>query len=952
MSEENINDKPKVTLIKHPTESTAKTAPLTSVAASNDATPKKKVVVVKKKEATVKSTVVSATAVKTAEPVKKVVPTAIKPKTVKPAATKKDSSSVVEPKAKSENANSEQPKKEAKVAPKKEDVKSESKPAASTKPTEATKSDAVSRRNYADNISQSNTYDKKRLESQKSRPQPAPRTGAHFVVKGNGDSRENNNQGYRTDRPGFNNRAGGQARSGGYQGGQGGYQGRTGGYQGGQGGQGGYQGRTGGYQGGQGGQGGYQGRSGGYQGGQGRPGGFQGGQGRPGGYQGGQGRPGGYQGGPGRPGGYQGGPGRPGGFQSGPAPDALRDEGQKHRNKRMFKGKTKEDIQKEQEELAFQQDKKKNFTKLTPVPKEVDILDVVSVSELARKMNLKAADLIGKLFSMGVMATINQQIDADTATILASEYDCKVNLVSLYDETIIETEKDEDSDLQHRPPIITVMGHVDHGKTKLLDSIRKANVVAGEAGGITQHIGAYKVNRRGHDLVFLDTPGHSAFSLMRARGAQVTDIVVLVVAANDGVMPQTVEAIHHAQEAKVPIIVAVNKCDLFDANPDRVKQQLSEYGLLSEDWGGTTLYCHISALKNEGIDELLDSILLQAEMMELTANYNTRAEGKVIESRVEQGRGIVSSVVIQRGTLKVGDAYVAGVFYGKVRALFDDNGKKIKEAGPSTPVEIIGLTGIPDAGSPFQVTASEKEAKQVSEKRQELDKVREAKNIKKITLDNLYDKIQDDDIQELKVIVKGDVHGSVEAIKTALEKIKTKEIRINVIHASAGAIIESDVNLASASNAIVVGFNVRPTPKAQEIADKEKVEIRKYQIIYDVIEEMTQALEGMLAPEVVEEVIGKIEVRDTFKVPKVGTIAGCYVLEGYCTRQSRVHVLRDNIVIATAGITSLKRFKDDAKEVKEGFECGMGLDFNDVQVGDIYEVFAMKEIKKKLELVK
>lgn len=634
-----------------------------------------------------------------------------------------------------------------------------------------------------------------------------------------------------------------------------------------------------------------------------------------------------------------------------PPPD-IREEGKKHHNKRFYKSKKKEfDATEFEDEKAFLLHEKKSIQqKANPVPKEIDILDVISVSELARKMNLKAADLIGKLLSMGVMATINQQIDADTAIILAEEFDCKVNLVSLYDETLIEKEEDHEEDLKPRPPIITVMGHVDHGKTKTLDAIRSTNKAEGEHGGITQHIGAYKVMKNGHELTFLDTPGHAAFSLMRARGAKVTDMVVLVVAANDGVMPQTVEAINHAKEAKVPIVVAVNKCDLQDANVDRVKQQLSEYDLIPEDWGGSTLYVQISALKKQGIDDLLDTIILQAEMMDLKANFNCRAEGKVIESRVEQGRGIVSTIIVERGTLKVGDAYVAGVFYGKIRALFNDKGESVKTATPSTPVEITGLTGIPDAGSPFQVTATEKEAKSVASKRQELDKLREAKNVKKITLDNLYDTIQDSEVKELKVIVKGDVHGSVEAVKSALDKLGNDEIRINVIHHSAGAILESDVSLASASNAIIIGFNVRPTPKTQLLAEKEKVEIRKYTIIYDVIEDMNEALEGMLSPDLEDEVVGEVEVRDIFKVPKVGTIAGCYLTSGFINRNCKVHVIRDSVVIFTGDVSSLKRFKDDVKEVKEGYECGIGIaDFNDIQVGDLLEVYMVKEIKKHLE---
>jgi translation initiation factor IF-2 len=549
-----------------------------------------------------------------------------------------------------------------------------------------------------------------------------------------------------------------------------------------------------------------------------------------------------------------------------------------------------------------------------------------------------------------MMVTINQQIDAETATILASEYDCKVNIVSLYDETIIETAADRTEDLLPRPPIVTIMGHVDHGKTKLLDAIRTADVASTEFGGITQHIGAYTVELPGRGkITFLDTPGHEAFTLMRARGAQITDIVVLVVAANDGVMPQTIEAINHAKEAKVPIIVAINKIDLEEANPDRVKQQLSEYELIPEAWGGNTLFVEISALKKLGIQDLLESILLQAEILELKANYKTRAEGKIIESKVDHGRGIVSTVLIERGTLKVGDSFIAGIYPGRVRAMFNDKGERVEEATPSMPVEILGFTGIPNAGAPFQVTETEKIARQVGSKRQELKKVEEAKNVKKITLDNLYDSIQEGDIQELKVVIKGDVHGSVEALQTALEKLSTAEIRLVVIHASAGAINEGDVMLAAASNAIVIGFHVRPTVKAMAVAEQEKVDIRKYNIIYDAVESIRSAMEGLLAPELKEETIGTVEVRETFKVPKIGMIAGCYVTSGKVRRNAQVHVVRDGVIVFSGKISSLKRFKDDAREVDSGYECGIGLaEFNDIQVGDQLEVYEVKEYAKKL----
>ena len=647
-----------------------------------------------------------------------------------------------------------------------------------------------------------------------------------------------------------------------------------------------------------------------------------------------------------RPGGFN----RPGGGSGGGASPIPENQGKSSGSKKFFKSK-KKDYHKKKDESSEKilQYKKKAVNQTNPVPKEIDIMEVITVSELARKLNLKASDLISKLMGMGMMVTINQQIDAETATILADEFGCKVNIVSLYEETIIESVEDKEEDLTPRPPIVTVMGHVDHGKTKLLDAIRTTNVVAGEFGGITQHIGAYKVHTSRGEITFLDTPGHAAFTLMRARGAQITDIVILVVAANDGVMPQTREAINHAKEAGVPIIVAVNKMDLPDANPDRIKQQLSEYEILSEDWGGSNQFCHISALKREGIGELLDTVLLESEMLDLRANWNCRAEGKVIESRVDQGRGTVSTVLIEKGVLRVGDSFVAGIFAGKVRAMFDDHGQRVDEATPSTPVEIIGITGVPDSGDPFQVTENDREAKSYAQKRQELKKVEEAKNVKKITLDNLYDSIQDGEVQELKVIIKGDVHGSVEALKATLEKLSTKEIRLVCIHAAAGAIIESDVTLAAASNAIIIGFHVRPTAKAQAVAEQEKVEIRKYNIIYDAEQDIKSAMEGMLAPELSEEVVGRVQVREIFKVPKVGLVAGCMVLSGTVSRKSNVHLIREEIEIHTGVVSQLKRFKDDAKEVREGFECGISLEkFQDIQVGDEMEVFEMKETARKL----
>ncbi len=621
--------------------------------------------------------------------------------------------------------------------------------------------------------------------------------------------------------------------------------------------------------------------------------------------------------------------------------------------KKQFKGKKQVYGQRKDKEELFDEEelyKKKQATQASVVPKSIDIMETISVSDLARKMNLKAGDIIAKLMGMGMMVTINQSIDSDTATLLAAEYDCEVHLVSLYDETVIESDVGEEENLRVRPPIVTVMGHVDHGKTKTLDAIRKTNVVAGEAGGITQKIGAYQVHTEKGTITFLDTPGHEAFTMMRARGAQITDIVVLVVAADDGVMPQTLEALSHAKDAKVPIIVAVNKIDKPDANPENVMTQLSNQGLTPEEWGGDTQYVRISALKGQGIDDLLDAILLQAEVLELKAQYDTRAEGKVIESRIDQGRGVVASVVVQSGTLKIGDPFVAGIYSGRVRAMFNDRGEKVLEALPSMPVEVLGLDDMPNAGDPIQVTESEKDARAISAKRQELKRFEAAKAVKKVNLDNLVSTIQASEINELKVIIKADLQGSAEALKTSLEKLSTPEIRLNVIHSSAGAINESDVTLAAADgNAILIGFNVRPTPKAKLLAEQEKVDIRKYNIIYKCVEEITLAMEGMLKPDTKEEVTGQVEVRNTFRVPKVGVIAGCYVTEGVVKRTSHVNLIRDGIVKYTGKITSLKRFKDDAKEVTYGFECGIGLEnWQDIQEGDVFEVFEYVEIARKL----
>ncbi|MGA2977464.1 MAG: translation initiation factor IF-2 [Spirochaetia bacterium] len=669
--------------------------------------------------------------------------------------------------------------------------------------------------------------------------------------------------------------------------------------------------------------------------------------------RGGQGGASGY--GPSRPG------SRPPARSGTGAPSTGTDEKKPPAKKFFSKAKKKIEYPKrkhDQPEEKYLQVKKKTVIMANPVPKEIAITEGITVSDLAKKMNLKGSDLIHKLMAMGMMVTLNQQIDSDTASLLAAEYDCKVNVVSLYDETVIEEDKELEEDLAARPPIVTIMGHVDHGKTKLLDAIRSANVAEGEYGGITQHIGAYCVDlpsttpegiSQGR-IVFLDTPGHEAFTMMRARGAQVTDIVVLVVSAVDGVMPQTLEAINHAKQAGVPIIVAVNKMDLAEANVELVKRQLTELGLAPEEWGGTTIYNEVSALKKTGIKELLESILLQAEVLELKASYKSRASGIVLESRVDMGRGIVATIILQRGTLTPGDSFVAGIYSGKVRAIFNDRGEKISEATPSIPVEVIGFTSIPNASDPFQVTDSEQTARTIGSKRQELKKQEEMKNVKKVTLDNLYEQIKEGQIQELKVIIKADVAGSVEALKSSLQRLSTKEVKLEVIQAGAGAINEGDVMLASASNALIVGFHVRPSSIAQSLADREKVEIRKYNIIYDALEDIRSAMEGLLKPELREEQIGTVEVRNTFKIPKIGTIAGCQVTAGKVRRNADVRLIREGVEIFKGRLASLKRFKDDAREVDEGFECGIGLEgFHDIKVGDSIEVYETRELAKKLE---
>ncbi len=606
---------------------------------------------------------------------------------------------------------------------------------------------------------------------------------------------------------------------------------------------------------------------------------------------------------------------------------------------------------KEEFQKVFNVRKQKQAEKLSSIPQEIDITDAITISDLAKKMNLKANVIISKLMELGTMVTINDTIDAATAEIVCSEFNCKVKVVSLYDETVIEEEVEIAEDLRPRSPIVTVMGHVDHGKTKLLDAIRSTDVVSKESGGITQHIGAYKVNLpNNHQVTFIDTPGHQAFTTMRARGANVTDIVVLVVAADDGVMPQTIEAINHAKAAKVPIVVAINKIDKPDANPDRVKQQLSEYELLPEDWGGHTLYVEISALKKTGIDKLLETLLLQAEMLELKASYKVRASGFVLESKIEPGRGVVSTILILKGVLKIGDVFVAGVYAGRIRAMYDDKGNKIEEALPATPVEITGIEKSPNAGDPFNVTKTEKEARIISAKRLELKRQEEASSVNKVSLKDILAQKPAGEQQELKIIIKADVQGSVEAIKDSLEKLSNREIKIITIASNVGAINESDVMLAVASKAIIIGFHVRPNPKASELADKEKIEIKRYNIIYDVIEDVKASMTGMIKPDLIEELLGTAEVRQIFKISKVGTIAGCFVTKGKIKRKSLIRLIREDVVIYSGKINTLKRFKDDADEVLEGVECGIGLEnYKDLKEGDIMEAYEIKEVARKIE---
>ena len=712
--------------------------------------------------------------------------------------------------------------------------------------------------------------------------------------------------------------------------------------------------------------------------GAGRPGGFS----RPGGPTG-AGGPGGRPGGPPRPGGPGGAGGRPGGppRPGMTPPPAELFPGKEQRNKKKSKGKTdytagptadgagakgrvgRRDVfepdhgdrQRRQKKSQKPVAKKTELTVSKAIKRIIRISDAITVGELAKRMGVKANDLIKELMRQGTMVTINHPLDFDTAAILAADFQYEVENVAFDEDTILDaavikqTDVEAAENLQPRPPVVTIMGHVDHGKTSLLDAIRTANVTAGEAGGITQHIGAYDVELNGRKITFLDTPGHEAFTAMRSRGAKVTDIVILVVAADDGVMPQTREAINHAKAAGVPIVVAINKIDKPGINIDRVKQELTEFGLVSEDWGGETIFCEVSAKQRTNLEQLLEMILLQAEVLDLKANPNKRAKGTIVEARIDRGRGPVATVLVQEGTLKIGDPVVSGLYYGRVRTMTDDRGNRLEAAGPSVPVEVTGLTGVPGAGDTFYAVEDERMARDVAQHREQ--KLREVELAKhsKVSLEQLYARIQEGEAKELKVIIKGDVQGSVEAVRDSLLKLSTEACRLVVIHTAVGGIIESDITLASASDAIVLGFNIRPESKAAALAESEGVDIRLYTIIYDAVADIRNAMEGLLEPTYREKPLGKAIVRDIFSITKIGTIAGSFVTEGKIVRNAQVRLVRDNIVVWTGKLSSLKRFKDDVREVASNYECGIGLEnYNDLKVGDVVEAFEMEAIKSTL----
>ena len=582
----------------------------------------------------------------------------------------------------------------------------------------------------------------------------------------------------------------------------------------------------------------------------------------------------------------------------------------------------------------------------------IRVPEFISAGELAEHLSVSPTEIVSKCLQLGLMITINQRLDMDTLMTVASEFGFDIEEQSEYGLEYIEEDEEEEDEgvLVSRPPVVTIMGHVDHGKTSLLDYIRKSNVIAGEAGGITQHIGAYEVDLESGQITFLDTPGHEAFSAMRARGTQVTDIVILVVAADEEVMPQTIEAIDHAKAAEVPIIIALNKMDLETARPDRIKEQLSQRGLLVEDWGGDVIACEVSALTGAGVDHILEMVLLQSEMLDLKANPDRRAQGVVVEAELDRGRGTLATVLIQQGTLRVGDAFVAGQFSGRVRALLNERGARIGDAGPSVPVQIMGFSGMPQVGDSFAVVESESLAREIGNRRRQMRREHEFRQAKPITLEDIYDQIKEGEIQELPVIVKGDVGGSVEALSDSLLRLENDEVKIRIIHTGIGAINESDVLLATASNAIIIGFHVRPNAQARALAEREKVDIRLYDIIYRVIQDVTDALEGMLKPDIEEQVVGVVEVREIFRAPRVGTIAGCYVQSGNVTRNANIRLIRDGIVVYESTVGSLRRFKEDVREVQSGFECGLTVDgFQDIKQDDTIEVYETREVARQLQ---
>ena len=620
--------------------------------------------------------------------------------------------------------------------------------------------------------------------------------------------------------------------------------------------------------------------------------------------------------------------------------EKLQGKSSKGKAAKYRKDKRDQHKQKSEEEIAAQEQESK-ILKVT---------EFVTANEIATMMDVSTTEIISACMTLGMMVTLNQRLDAETLSIVAEEFGYKVEFVTAEIEEEAEEIEDSPEDLMPRPPIVTVMGHVDHGKTSLLDYIRKENVIAGESGGITQHIGAYAVELQdGQKITFLDTPGHEAFTAMRARGAQVTDLVIIVIAADDDIMPQTKEAISHAQAASVPIVFAINKIDKPNSNPDKIKESLSNMNLLVEDWGGKIQSHDISALKGDGVNELLEKVLLEAEILELKANPNKDAVGSVVEAFLDKGRGYVSTILVQAGTLKVGDFVLAGKTSGKVKAMHDERGNEIKEAGPSTPISILGLDGAPQAGDKFSVYFDEREAKQIANKRNQLQREQSVRTQKHITLDEIGRRIALGEFKELNIILKGDVDGSVEALTDSLQKLSTEEIQVNIIHKAVGAITESDVLLASASDAIVVGFNVRPMGNARQIADKEQIDIRTYSIIYAAINDVKDAMEGMLSPDFKEEITGLCEVRETFKISKIGTIAGCMVTKGKIVRNSEIRLIREGVVIYTGVLSSLKRFKDDAKEVTKGYDCGLQIkDYNDIKVGDEIEGYINVAVKKKI----